>query len=243
MKISVAQTKPVKGNIESNIYHHKKIIELAVSYETDIIVFPELSVTGYEPALAKQLATVKDDRRFDEFQIISDSKKIIICVGMPTSADSVIYISMIIFQPGKPRQVYSKQYLHSDEEPYFVHGDRQVFLINGQHKIAPAICYELSIRGHSENAFNNGATIYMVSVAKTNSGVEKAIETLSGIAEKYSMIVLLSNSVGPSDNFIAAGKSSIWNNKGSLLAQLDDSDEGLLIFDTDTNEIIVTTLS
>ena len=83
----------------------------------------------------------------------------------------------------------------------------------------------------------------MVSVAKTNSGVEKAIGTLSGIAEKYSMIVLLSNSVGPCDNFIAAGKSSIWNNKGSLLAQLDDSDEGLLIFDTDTNEIIVTTLS
>ena len=243
MKISVAQTKPVKGNIESNIDHHKKIIELAVSYETDIIVFPELSVTGYEPALAKQLATVKDDRRFDEFQIISNSKKITICVGMPTYADSSVYISMIIFQPGKPRQVYSKQYLHSDEEPYFDNGNQQVFLINGHHKIAPAICYELSIRGHSENAFNNGATIYMVSVAKTNSGVEKAIGTLSGIAEKYSMIVLLSNSVGPCDNFIAAGKSSIWNNKGSLLAQLDDSDEGLLIFDTDTNEIIVTTLS
>ena len=49
MKISVAQTKPVKGNIESNIDHHKKIIDLAVSYETDIIVFPELSITGYEP--------------------------------------------------------------------------------------------------------------------------------------------------------------------------------------------------
>ena len=243
MKISVAQTKPVKGDIESNIGHHKKIIDLAVSYEADLIVFPELSITGYEPELAKQLATVKDDHRLDEFQIISDSKKIIICVGLPTSADSAIYISMIIFQPGKPRQVYSKQYLHSDEEPYFVNGDRQVFLINGQHKIAPAICYELSVPEHSEKAFNNGATIYMVSVAKTNSGVENAIETLSNVAKKYSMIVLLSNSVGPSDNFIAAGKSSIWNNKGSLLTQLDDANEGLLIFDTDSHEIIAQALS
>ena len=83
----------------------------------------------------------------------------------------------------------------------------------------------------------------MVSVAKPNSGIEKAIETLSTVAEKYSMIVLLSNNVGPSDNFNAAGKSSIWNNKGSLLAQLDDANEGILIFDTESHEIIAQTLS
>ena len=243
MKISVVQIKPVKGDIESNIDHHKKIIELAVGYEADIIVFPELSITGYEPELAKQLATAKDDHRFDEFQKISDNKKIIICIGMPTNADPGINISMIIFQPNKPRQVYSKQYLHSDEEPYFVKGNQQVFLTTGQHKIAPTICYELSVPEHSENAFNNAATIYMVSVAKTNSGIEKAIETLSTAAKKYSMIVVLSNSVGPSDNFMAAGKSSIWNNKGSLLAQLDDITEGLLIFDTESHEIIAQTLS
>ena len=243
MKISVAQTKPAKGNIESNIDRHKKIIELAFTHEADIIVFPELSITGYEPELAKNLATDKDDNRFNDFQKISDSKHITICVGLPTNADSGIHISMIILQPGKPRQVYHKQYLHSDEEPYFVHGNQKVFLTNGQHKIEPAICYELSIPEHSENAFNNGATIYMVSAAKTKSGVEKAIETLSGIAKKYSMIVLLSNSVGASDNFIAAGKSSIWNNEGSLLAQLDDANEGLLIFDTDSHELIAQALS
>ena len=83
----------------------------------------------------------------------------------------------------------------------------------------------------------------MVSVAKTKSGVEKAIETLSAVAKKYSMTVVLSNSAGPSDNFIAAGKSSIWNNKGSLLAQLDDANEGILIFDTESHEIIAQTLS
>src|SRR5688572_19520457 len=178
MKISIAQTKPVKGDIESNIDHHKKIIELALSYQADIIVFPELSITGYEPELAKDLATDKDDNRFNDFQKISDSKHITICVGLPTNADSGIHISMLIFQPGQPRQVYSKQYLHSDEEPYFINGDQQVFLTNGKHKIAPAICYELSIPEHSENAFNNAANIYMVSVAKTKSGDEKAIETL-----------------------------------------------------------------
>ena len=159
MKISVAQTRPVKGDIELNIEHHKKIIELAVSYEADIIVFPELSITGYEPGLGKQLATAKDDHRFDDFQKISDTKKIIICVGMPINAGPGIHISTIIFQPGKRRQVYSKQYLHSDEEPYFANGNQQVFLTSGEHKIALAICYELSVPAHSENSFCNGASV------------------------------------------------------------------------------------
>ena len=119
MKISVAQTKPLKGDIETNIDNHKKIIKLAVGYEADIIVFPELSITGYEPGRAKQLATTKDDHRFDEFQIISDNKKIIICVGMPINAGPGININMVIFQPNKPRQVYSKHYLHSDGPTLF----------------------------------------------------------------------------------------------------------------------------
>jgi len=241
MKICIAQTKPVTGDVNKNIDTHKKFADLAAFYRADAIIFPELSLTGYEPTLAESLATDKDDERFNELQQLSDSKKMIIGAGMPIKTDQGILIGMIIFQPDQLRQTYFKQYIHPDEEPFFINGMYQPVL--GENEIAFAICYEISIPGHAEQAHKNGANIYIASVAKTAAGVKKAIETLSGIAEKYSMIVLLSNSVGPCDNFIAAGKSSIWNNKGSLLAQLDDSDEGLLIFDTDTNEIIVTTLS
>ena len=45
MKICVAQTKPVKGDIEANIHSHEKLIEMAVSVGTDFITFPELSIT------------------------------------------------------------------------------------------------------------------------------------------------------------------------------------------------------
>lgn len=57
MKIAIAQTRPFKGDISANIETHKKLIELAISYKADTIFFPELSVTGYEPELAKDLAT------------------------------------------------------------------------------------------------------------------------------------------------------------------------------------------
>ena len=237
MKICVAQTRPIKGNIHKNIENHTKLISMAVAKGVKMIIFPELSLTGYEPTLAKELATHQDDIRFEIFQKISDSKKIIIGVGVPTQKDADICISMLIFQPNKPIQLYSKKYLHPDEDSFFVSGQNSPNLIINKTNVAFAICYELSISEHSENAFKNGAEIYIASVAKTKIGVEKAIENLKAIAKKYEITVLLSNCVGYCDNSESAGKTSILNNKGLVLAQLNDTEEGILIFDTDTQQI------
>lgn len=238
MKICVAQTRPVKGNISANLDHHKKLIELALEDEVDIIIFPELSLTGYEPDLVKELATDKDDSRFDELQLISNETNITIGAGMPLKSDRGIMIGMIIFQPDKPREIYTKQYLHSDEFPFFVNGQPQTILKDHHDKVAMAICYELSIPEHSETAFEKGAEIYITSVAKTVTGVEKAFETLSAIAKKYSMMVFMSNCIGHCDNFDSAGRSAAWNNKGELLGELDDTHEGIIVVDTETEKVI-----
>jgi len=238
MKICVVQTRPVKGDVQSNIANHKRLIDIAVSNGAEIIIFPELSITGYEPELAKELATDKDDGRFDDFQIISDAKQITIGIGMPIKNDSGICISLILFQPHTARQLYSKKYLHSDEEPFFVGGQNSIGLIGGESKTALAICYELSIPKHSADAFQRGAKTYIASVAKTADGVQRATKSLSNIAEQYAMTVLMSNCVGHCDNFESAGKSAAWNDKGLLVGQLSDTSEGIIIFDTETQETI-----
>jgi predicted amidohydrolase len=46
MKICVAQTRAIKGDIQSNIDNHKKLIDLAISNGANIVIFPELSLTG-----------------------------------------------------------------------------------------------------------------------------------------------------------------------------------------------------
>ncbi len=237
MKICVAQTRPIKGNIQSNIDNHKELIDLAISSGANMIVFPELSITGYEPELANELATHKDDNRFDDFQKISDAKQIAIGVGVPIRTPTGIYISLVIFQPQKARQLYSKQYLHSDEEPFFVSGPNTTGLINIETNIALAICYELSVPQHSEDAFKNGAEVYVASVVKSVGGVEKAIQNLSNIAKKYVMTVLMANCIGECDGYECGGKTSIWNNKGTLLGQLNDTHEGILMIDTNTQQI------
>ena len=117
MKICIAQTRAVKGDIEANLVNHKKSIELAAAHGAEMIIFPELSLTGYEPELANELATNKDDERFNELQQVSDEKNIVIGAGIPIKSDKGILIGMIIFRPLQPRQTYFKQYLHPDEEP------------------------------------------------------------------------------------------------------------------------------
>lgn len=97
MKICVAQTRPFRGDIRKNIDSHIRLINIAVSYNTGLIVFPELSLTGYEPGLAEVLATNHQDTIFDPLQQISDNSKITICVGMPTKTGSGILISMSFF--------------------------------------------------------------------------------------------------------------------------------------------------
>jgi predicted amidohydrolase len=237
MKICIAQTSSIKGNIAVNIDLHLRFIHLAIKHDAEAIFFPELSLTGYEPELAKELATSENDPRLEVFQQLCDKNEIIIGLGLPTILGSKIRISMIIFAPNKPRQVYSKQILHSDEFPYFEEGNEQLIIKTKSTKIAPAICYESLQLNHSEKAFKLGANLYLASVAKPAIGVQKAFEHYPLIAKQYEMPVLMANSVGFCDIFLSFGQSSVWNKKGELLGQLDDKSEGILVFDTETEEI------
>lgn len=241
MKVCVVQTKPFKGDIPRNILSHKRLIELAVSSGAEIIVFPELSITGYEPELAKELAIEPGDDILTDFQMISNKSRVTIGVGMPTKSNKGVCISMIFFQPNKPRQVYSKKYLHADEEPFFVSGENESSFIDDSN-IALAICYELSIPEHAHEAYKSGAELYLVSAVKSRTGIGKALTRLSEIASEYSMPALLSNCVGISGGEDCAGKTSAWNDDGLLVGQLDDSKEGILIFDTATRKVTVHTI-
>lgn len=238
MRICIGQTMPIKGEIEKNIDNHLKFIKSAIEKKANIIVFPELSLMGYEPELARQLATTMNDTRLDKLQYISDTNNIIICVGLPTKINNNIFISMIIFQPCKERLTYSKQYLYPTEVGIYNAGNNPLVINFDNNIIAPAICYELSNPEHSKTANNKNANIYIASVLNSVTGVDNDIKKLSEISKRYKMTTFMANYVGQSGGYECAGKSSVWNNTGDLIAQLDNKNEGLLVYDTETNEII-----
>lgn len=238
MKICIAQTEPVKGDIDKNIERHIGLIDLAVKKGADSIIFPELSLTGYEPELSEKLATDPDDKRFDVFQRISDIHQLLIGVGVPTKHQKGICISTLIFRPGLSRESYSKKYLHPGEGKHFFPGTNMPPFKFKNNTLGFAICYETSIPGHSRNLYERGVNIYMASVLNSVDSVDPDIDRISAIAKKYQMYALMSNFVGESGGHTCAGKSSIWNNKGDLMVQLDTINEGIAIMDIDSQETI-----
>jgi predicted amidohydrolase len=235
MKIAVAQLQCKKGDIYNNISNHIELIKIAIGNKVDLIVFPELSITSYEPTIVHEINFTYDDKKLNIFQELSDKFNIIIGVGLPLKTNNGINISLMFFDKNKERQVYSKQIIHSDETPYFTEGKQQLYLNINNNKIAPAICYESMLEKHHEQVFNNGANIYLVSVAKSKDGVEKSYNLYQKISTKYTSYVLMSNLIGESDNFINYGNSGIWNKQGELMCNFDEKEEGILILDVENN--------
>jgi predicted amidohydrolase len=238
MKICLAQINPVKGDIAANLDIHKNYTRIATNKGTNCIFFPELSLTSYEPSLAEALVLKEGDNTLKELQALCNQLSITIAAGMPTAGIRKPRISMLIFQPGKPLQVYSKQLLHPDELPFFEAGEKQVVLAVNNNLIAPAICYESLQPDHSAQACQLGATIYLASVAKSQQGIERAMAHFPQIARSLKMQVLMVNSIGICDNFQAVGKSTVWANDGKILGQLTSDEEGILIYDTETNQVV-----
>ncbi|MFY0686021.1 MAG: carbon-nitrogen hydrolase family protein [Cyclobacteriaceae bacterium] len=231
MRIVLAQLSSIKGDVQANLIKHIACAEAANQMKADVVMFPELSIINYEPTIAPGLAAL--DWKVELKLLIDFTLKhpICLCVGAPTQSEagSGCHISMLMIDQGDIT-TYSKQYLHSDEIPYFVNGKASIPLIRGA--IAPTICYELSQDEHIMQAMSLSPSVYMASVAKTDRGRLGAYGKLSEHATKHGVITAMVNAIGPTDDFISAGGSAVWDREGNKRASLDSNRSGLLMFDT-----------
>ena len=236
MKIGAAQTKPIKGDFQKNIESHLRLIDLALEKHAELIVFPELSTTGYEPTLALKLATTAEDKQFDVFQELCDRFNCVIAVGSPLTNQNRVSIGMIIFQPNQNRITYLKRHLFHTEKEYFISGNSPTNLLYNNTNIGLAICYEISVPEHQQVVSENGAEIYMASVVESFDGIDNAINKMSLTSAKYSMVSIMANCVGLTGKYDCAGKSSVWNKEGKLVGQLNSYEEGIIVYDTNSQK-------
>ena len=214
---------------------------VAADNGAELVVFPELSLTGYEPKRAAELALNLDDACFDDLQCFCNNKKVSIGVGVPLKTASLPLVSTLLFRPAQNPLVCSKMYLHPDEKPYFMPATDSPSLIIDEPRIALAICFELSVPQHAQRAIDAGASVYIASVAKTASGLGNASQRLSEMAAESSMLVLMANCLGQLDGEECIGTSSVWGRNGVPMAQLDNEHEGVIIVDSESEETFITT--
>ncbi|MBB6523589.1 carbon-nitrogen hydrolase family protein [Pseudoteredinibacter isoporae] len=248
MNICVAQLQSIAGDLEVNLQKHLDLIALAAREKVDLICFPELSLSAYEPTLAAELAFDADKVNIPSIQEQSDQHGMLICLGMPVRfrnelGEAEVRISMLCFQPFNPVRVYSKQLLHSSELPFFAPGHCPLFLEYGNERIAPAICYESKQCSHNDAAIAAGASLYMASVAKDESSLAAVTSGLySTLAKRSGMKIMMANNHGPNHDFIGHGQSAIWDAQGNCVAQLGVAGDGIVVFDTITGKGFTKTL-
>ena len=103
---------------------------------------------------------------------------------------------------------------------------------------APAICYESLRMEHAENAMLYDADIYLASVAKSKDSLKKGDLHYPKVARRFSIPVLMSNAVGPCDDFVGAGGTSVWDSEGNKLACMGADETGILIYQTEYNAVM-----
>jgi len=236
MILAAAQTKPKRGDINSNLQDHYRLVALAAEKGANLIVFPEMSMTGYERENAEQLAFSVNDSRIDHLKKLAVENKIIIIAGAPIEIDSDLFIGQFVISPDNSVAIYTKQFLHTGEDVYFKPSfDYNPIIEIENERVSFAICADIDNPLHPENASKNKTSIYIASIFFSPNGIPEAHNSLSTYAKRHGMDVLMSNFGGESWGSPSGGKSAFWNKNGELIAQMEDSNSGLLLVEYKNN--------
>ncbi len=232
MIIASAQIQSEVGRIEANLEKHYYWVLQASHQEVDLMLFPEMSLTGYCRSEAKDLAWTLNDPRLEQLQAYSNDFKMTIIVGAPVLNNGQLYIGSIILSPFQQAIWYAKQYLHEGEEVYFSASmDMNPYIALKGERIQLAICADIANVAHPLAAAKKDCSLYLASIYYTKKGIMEGHACLESYAIKYSMAILMSNYCGQVWQYEAGGKTAFWNADGTRLGLLNTTDEGLLMIE------------
>lgn len=239
MIIASAQFYPTKCSVDANLDWHYKFVETAAQKNVELLIFPEMSITGYIHEEAKLLAFKASDNRLETLSQLAMEYNITIVAGAPLLEDDHLYIASFILNTNGSTNIYRKRFLHGNEVKYFRSGIRQdvtKYEIGGE-KVALAICADITYQQHAEEAAMVQPDLYAASIYFSENGIAEAYEKLGTYAQNFKFGVLMSNfSIGVIDSK-PAGKSAYWNSEGKLIGSLSN-ETGLLVIDTEKDSCI-----
>ncbi|NMX57675.1 carbon-nitrogen hydrolase family protein [Pseudomonas edaphica] len=231
LTLAAAQTTSIAGDVPGNIQGHLRFMQAAAEQGVQLLVFPELSLTGYEPALAAQLAITPEDVLLAPLREMAQELRMTAVVGMPIrlAPGTGVFIGALVLGADGSLAVYTKQHLHPGEEVAFVAGQGGAALEWADDRIALAVCADFSHASHPRLAAEAGATVYAAGVLISEGGYATDSALLQGYAAEHRMLVLMANHGGPSGGYTCAGRSAIWSADGTLLADVPGIGEALVI--------------
>lgn len=237
MNVFLAQVQSEPGHVAANVGRHVAALSALAPDPGDLVAFPELSLSNYDPTAAVTAAVAPDDDRLAPLQRAADDAGCVVVVGAPLRTAGRPCIAALVFTAGRGPLVVGKRHLHPDEHTHFSPYEGEVGVLDLARRVGLAICFEVSVPGHAAAAARAGVEVYLASAAKTADGVTAAQASLAETSRRHALPALLVNSVGTCEGKEAGGRSFALDASGRLLGQLGGSDEGALVYDAERQAV------
>ncbi|RJS60799.1 carbon-nitrogen hydrolase family protein [Bacillus sp. PK3_68] len=237
MKVAVAQFSPVLGDKQENIKKIIRFLKEAKRQAAEIVVFPELALTGY--SIGERLPLMAETREGDSLKTIAlycKSLQIHALISFPEEEEGRYYISStLIDENGLIVGVYRKTHLFHAETNYFTRGEGWPVFQTKFGKVGAMICYDLEFPEVSRLLRLNGADIILVNTANMVPYEKHQHVYMQSRAMENEVPVVICNRTGKEGELDFFGHSMAVNNEGEILFKLD-SEEGIRTIDIQMDE-------
>ena len=239
MRVALAQMNAVVGDLDGNRSRILDRVQEARSLGSDLIVFPELAVTGYPPEdLLLRPGFVRAARSSVE-EIAAAADGIVALVGTPWF-DRDLANACAVCAGGEIRAVYQKHFLPNygvfDEHRYFAEGRDLVVLRMGEVDVGITICEDVWQPGPPATDLSLAGAQLIVNLSASPYHVGKAEEReemLVTRARDTSAYFAFCNLVGGQDELIFDGHSVVLDDAGEVIARATGFAEELVVVDID----------
>jgi len=254
MKIALSQINTQIGHFSENLEKILQDLENAKKKKADLIVFPELTLTGYPPKDLLEKPSFVDRNLSALRQIAKKARGIACIVGFvdvnPEKIGKPLFNAAAFLREGKVERIFHKRLLPAydvfDESRYFEPGlANPVFRYKGRN-IGLSICEDIwndeSILGRKlyaanpiEELIQEGADLFInISASPYSMGKRSTREKLlSKVAQAARAPLIYVNLVGGNDDLIFDGSSLVFDAEGEICHRLKSFEEDFQVIDLD----------
>src|SRR6266508_3653890 len=234
MKVSVAQISCSLGDPEANLLKVRDFSSRAKEAGAELIVFPEMTDTGYVMAVIRKHAALWTNGFVPGVQEIAKRISIAIVAGVSERDVSSIYNSQILVDahgniPAKYRKAHLYAVAPVEEQTCFAPGDAFASFTLGDLRFGFSICYDLRFpEMYRKLATEDNVDAFVISSAWPFPRVEHWCVLAQARAIENQAYVIAANRVGKDDDVWFCGSSAIIDPRGVIVAAASPDREELI---------------
>src|SRR6266496_2025519 len=244
MRLALAQINPVVGDLDGNRDLILGRLGEAKANSADLVIFPELAVTGYPPEdLLLRPGFVRAAERSLE-HIARAARGAVVLVGTP-HLDRDLYNACAVCAGGEVKALVKKRFLPNygvfDEFRYFAPGGELVLFEHGDVLVGATICEDMWQPGPPATDLSLAGAELIVNLSASPFHVGKDREREEMFVQRARdnvCFVAFCNAVGGQDELIFDGHSLVLDDQGEVLARAPGFEETLLVVDIDPTAAI-----